>query len=675
MNGDSQIAAIRSSILKALALSVSVACIFSLNVWPRPVFAIGCTEAVGQVTASPLTIDREATRKASDPSYLTTTLTWSVDRKSCLGPLTITIERRTTQPGPPGGIGVPLSGQMPFGDVTTTTTFVLQAEHRDLASATVTVIGDPGFITVSSGKQITADDITKFNQQWMQPWQTSKDLYTAQQTLSQLDSSGTTGNGERMAAMVRMYDLTHDTPYLDHLFDLVQIVLKYRDDRPLDGGPKVTDEIRNKVGLAAWGGGLLDNYGLHSVLEWTSSLYAYPIAAFARILAEDPVVRARYECNIITFPGLQPVVGLKAVLAPQAVAGLQAVAKPQAAIPATQAAPELKAAVGLQVATPATQAVPGLQAATAGLQEVHIPRCADPIFYANRVLETVEVFLPQIHEQSVANGVEAMLTAPEEYKSRPTKEDCAAAQTLANKVEPGSKDRWTHEYNDCLKDQDSAGKPMPHNLNLAFSKVLIELSRFLANPFYLQSPARAGNAEQMRDFFFVLMPRQQRYFVDHLNPESLKELHPPCIAHFCWWYSEPVSHVEDTDHGSMDMTYLGPFLRDIHRLRAAAANVGELYSIGPKQLEGFALTFTGWIAQNTNVMGGNFRSDVAGRQDKNKPRDDADNLCDGWLELTQADAKVWDLCHEMSLRNVGGQQPYLRIGNHSVLLATKQFLP
>ena len=127
---------------------------------------------------------------------------------------------------------------------------------------------------------------------------------------------------------------------------------------------------------------------------------------------------------------------------------------------------------------------------------------------------------------------------------------------------------------------------MPHNLNLAFSKVLIELSRFLANPFYLQSPARAGNAEQMRDFFFVLMPRQQRYFVDHLNPESLKELYPPCIAHFCWWYSEPVSHVEDTDHGSMDMTYLGPFLRDIHRLRAAAANVGELYSIGPKQLEG-----------------------------------------------------------------------------------------
>ena len=136
--------------------------------------------------------------------------------------------------------------------------------------------------------------------------------------------------------MVRMFEVTHDTRYLDHLFDLIEIVLRYRDDRLFGSGPKVTDEIRNKVGLAAWGGGLLDNYGLHSVNEWTSSLYAYPIAAFARILAEDPAARARYQCNIIVST------------APDAVA------EPQA---------------------------------------VHLPRCADPIVYANRVLETVEVFL------------------------------------------------------------------------------------------------------------------------------------------------------------------------------------------------------------------------------------------------------------------------------------------
>jgi hypothetical protein len=288
--------------------------------------------------------------------------------------------------------------------------------------------------------------------------------------------------------------------------------------------------------------------------------------------------------------------------------------------------------------------------------------------------------------------VEEMLTAPEEYKSRPTYEDCDAAYTLANKVQPGSHDRWKQEDNDCLKDRVAAGKPMPHNLNLAFSKVLIELSRVLATPFYLQSPARATNAEQMRHLFFALMPRQQRYFVDHLNPQSLKDQYDQCKDHFCWYYAEPTEaaelpecfelnlqgylcgayHVEDTDHGSMDMSYVGPFLRDIDRLRAGAARVGELYSIGPEQLQGFARTFTDTIAPNTS-SGGNFRSDLGGRQEG--APDDADNLCDGWLELTRVNSTVWVRCHDMSLRNVGGQQPYLRIGNHSVLLATKQFLP
>ena len=146
---------------------------------------------------------------------------------------------------------------------------------------------------------MTADDIAEFNEEWMQPWAIEAALGTATSRLFNKDSSGTTEVGERMAAMVRMFEVTHDTRYLDHLFDLIEIVLRYRDDRLFGSGPKVTDEIRNKVGLAAWGGGLLDNYGLHSVNEWTSSLYAYPIAAFARILAEDPAARARYQCNII----------------------------------------------------------------------------------------------------------------------------------------------------------------------------------------------------------------------------------------------------------------------------------------------------------------------------------------------------------------------------------------
>jgi hypothetical protein len=286
-----------------------------------------------------------------------------------------------------------------------------------------------------------------------------------------------------------------------------------------------------------------------------------------------------------------------------------------------------------------------------------------------------------------------MLTQPKEYKFRPTRNDCDVAQTLANNAAPDSKDRWAQEHNDCLKDRDSAGKPMPHNINLAFSKVLIELSRVLANPFYLQSPRRAANAEQMRDFFSALMPRQQRYFLDHLNPGSLKGV-GNCSNHFCWYYAEPTEvtgdagchglnlqgyecltyHIEDTDHGSMDMSYLGPFLRDLDRLRAAAASVHQPFLLSSAQLQGFARTFTDDIAPNTDLLGRNFNSDVAG-QNKNEKPDDSDNLCDGWLELTRVNTRVWDLCREMSLRHVDAQQPYLRIGNHAVLLATKQFLP
>jgi hypothetical protein len=125
----------------------------------------------------------------------------------------------------------------------------------------------------------------------------------------------------------------------------------------------------------------------------------------------------------------------------------------------------------------------------------------------------------------------------------------------------------------------------------------------------------------------------------------------------------------------MDMTYVGPFFRDIGRLSAAAESVHEQFSLGLVLLQGFARTFTDTIAPNTNVTGENFKSDLAGHQNDNEAPDNYDNLCDGWLELTRVDAKVWDLCHEMSLRHVTGQQPYLRIGNHSVLLATKQFLP
>jgi hypothetical protein len=399
------------------------------------------------------------------------------------------------------------------------------------------------------------------------------------------------------------------------LLDFIHIALKFRDDRPLDtnvGRP--IDQIRNQVGLPAWGGGLLDNYGLHSVLELTSSYYAYPIAAFARIVAEDPALQARYECKIIPLE------------------------------------PRIDVTV----------------------------KCSDIIFYANSILQTVEVFLRQIQQHSVGNGVEAMLTNPKEYHVRPTKDDCKDAKHQALAKEPGRKDRWKDEYRYCKENQPLAEKPMPHNINLLFSMVLIELSRVLASPFYQQSPRRASNAATLQDFFFVLISRQQRYFVNHLNPESLRDIDACKNNNFCWYYDDHgvdgIPHdSEDTDHGSMDMTYMRPFFRDIDRLSAAAERFNERFSLGFDQLQGFARTFVNTIAANTDVTGKNFKHNVTGATENNP--ENSNSRCEGWLELTRADWRVWNLCNYMSLRSVDGQQPWLNVANHSALLANKQFLP
>jgi len=535
-----------------------------------------CVGITATLTATPSSIDRETS------TNLATVLAWSVNvPKRCPFPPTVTLERRT----------VPLSGHM-TAPVNRTTIFVLRADNRDLARATVNVQGDPGFIGILPGKQATPYEIAKFNQQWMQPVSKQAALAFAGYTLSTLDSSGATGTGQWMAAMVRMFDLTQDTRYLDQLHDLIQLTLKFRDDRPLDSGPNVfrpIDQIRNKVGLPAWGGGLADNYGLHSVDEITSTLYAYPIAAFARIVAGNPSLQTRHG--------------------------------------------------------------------------------SDAIDYANRVLKTVGFFLPQIHQQRVGNFIEAMLVHPEEYRNRPTEADCQNAWQHAMNHDPNRKTRWDDARRDCNNKRKLAGKPMPHNINLTFSMVLIELSRVLDTPFYLQSPRRAANAESMRDFFFVLIPRQVRYFTDHLNPQGLRDKYPDsCNQNVCWYYmdhgAEDVGyHPEDTDHGSMDMSFAGLFTRDAARLNAAAKRLNEPFRF--LDLQRFARTFVENIA-----AGHDFKHDTAGRD--GEPSDNT--LCEGWLELSRADAKVWQVCHDMSLRIIDEQQPYLNIGNHSMLLMSKQLL-
>jgi len=56
----------------------------------------------------------------------------------------------------------------------------------------------------------------------MQPFERQQALDFATSTLANRDPDCVWGTGERMAAMVRMYELTFDRRYLDHLHEFAQ---------------------------------------------------------------------------------------------------------------------------------------------------------------------------------------------------------------------------------------------------------------------------------------------------------------------------------------------------------------------------------------------------------------------------------------------------------------------
>jgi hypothetical protein len=165
---------------------------------------------------------------------------------------------------------------------------------------------DPGMITLSPGREITAGDIDQFNAKWMQPAERLDALLRANGNLYVRNDRIVWEVGDRMTAMARMYELTRDLQYLDHLCDFIETALRFRDDmhpgNENDGLPALPlDEFRNKRGLPAWGGKSPNRGGLHAVVEVVSSVYAYPIAAFARMVAEDPALQALYGEHAVRY--------------------------------------------------------------------------------------------------------------------------------------------------------------------------------------------------------------------------------------------------------------------------------------------------------------------------------------------------------------------------------------
>jgi hypothetical protein len=147
-------------------------------------------------------------------------------------------------------------------------------------------------------------------------------------------------------------------------------------------------------------------------------------------------------------------------------------------------------------------------------------------------------------------------------------------------------------------------------------------------------------------------------------------LHPGCAGIVCWYYEENLPpghdpHPEDLDHGAMDMSYVGLLMRNFVRLGASGQRFNE--PLAALDWQGLAGTFI------RNASGSNFAHDIAGQPEPSPY--DANSRCEGWLELARVNPQVYSLCHDVTLRVVDGVQPHLNIGNHSSLLANKQFSP
>jgi hypothetical protein len=564
--------------------------------------------------ASPATI-----ASTTSPHSVYSTLTWSVapgpDCNGKLGEYTFSLEGRPVED----------VGSMAFR-VPVTRTFELKLTslpgRPTVASTQVTVEGHPAFAMVSPWRDITDDDVAEFDAHWLYPDHILEEYKTWNAKLYKRDHGLIWDkSGERMAAMARMAELTlglrkanptrrlDPTRYLDHLHDLIEIALKWRDDKhpgpypcdstkepysdcdPVHLRPEAMpfEPFRAQAGVPAWGEKTLITGRLHITNEMSFS-FVYGFALFARIVAENPELQERYG--------------------------------------------------------------------------------ADAVRFTNEIIKTVNAFDPQLLVLDRNNTTEVTLKALEALRLIPTVSQCDAAyeQTLSDdpEADENTKGRYANWHQDCLDLHKGAGFPMAHNWSQWYMMGLIELWKVLDSPFYRGSGNTDLEAERLRQELPLRVSRLHRYFMNRLRTDG-----SGADARFFWLYHTDVpdsidTHPEDTSHGELDMRALEVLRANMDRLNAVLPAHQQIVLDG-SHLRRFANTFLQKIAAGRNLA-----RNIEGAE--GNPAD-LNGLCDGWVNLAVADIRVYDKCHEVSLRIVNGTQPYLGPGNHSALLMNKRWLP
>lgn len=519
----------------------------------------------------------------------TTTLTWSVNKPAhCTGISDIQIN----------GQSVPLTGSMtdnlPFQGVNSFALNVLFSGGGSMQLAGASVRVEPGPLALSPGRRVVEEDLRQFDDQWMfgnQP-QDKLRFYSDQMAAHNLAVSWEIN--ERMLAMARMFELTRNTQYLDHMQAIIEVVLRYRDDA-LPNGEVHLDAFHpdRHTPMPAWGTGSNETAFLWRTMPDIAGVYAHPIAVFARIVAEGGYV-------------LQGIYGSKARI------------------------------------------------------------------YANAALETFQAFEPDWRLSGSGSQSFMTLVEPRISSSLLSTASCAAARDEATRREPSNERLWNSNHGRCVLLAEHAGIDVPHNHTHAMAMLGIELHRALSTDFYRWAPIRAVTQAEL-DTIVRTIESSQRYFMNAMNlvtgrdsTEGEPPVQDPQDLRFEWRYQEGrESHREDTSHGSFSMRYLG-VLRE-NQIRLQAALPGTDIKLSDDDKRKFASTFLNNVHYKLPGLDSHLAENVAGGIAS--PRDRRDGACEGWLYLTQVDARIYDLCAEIALRMNGyRQQPNLSIATHSALL-------
>jgi len=514
-------------------------------------------------------------------------------------------------------------------------------------------------IGLDNGNQLTAADVQLFDERWMKPEDRAGRLGGWASGLKDRQGWNVWGVGDEAIAMVRMYELTHGRmleptngrKYLDDLRDINEQVLRFRNDQhPGDDFPngdnprcvhcqppaegRVQGFVDRERGALAAGWSSATHWdwvndgGLDPVDAVTSGLYAYGLAAFARIVSEDPSLQTQYGPDAARYG-------------------------PDAVKYANEALKTMWTFMSGFNSWLAWNVVP------------------EGTFMRPAVFPTTEQ-CQQAHDFSYEHALEFAGVNGAKPDDVLRLIDNALSQS-------------------CLRAGSYAGKPEAHNQSGMLISMMIELWRALDSDFYRSAETRSGDSELAHGVIPLVVVLHQRFFADNLHIRSSSRgenywwnyndgVPDPHIE-------DGHSHL---DMFNLDVLRRG-FLRLNAAVagtgEAIALDDAMLQRFANTFLDEIARPdeIDGGGDFRFDVNG---RSNL----DVNLPSDASNSFCDGWVYLASVNPEIYRLCRQVTLRikppdpahlpvcTLQGSsdphsQPYLTINNHAALLSAKQFAP